>query len=423
MIQRIEALHYRSLRFVAQDLAPFQLLVGPNGAGKSNLLDAIAFLGDLLNLGPVGAILGDRKRGVSPRVESPRHLCWMREGSRFELAVELEIPSGLRGKVCETFGRVRYEVAIDAAMNGDEVGIAGETLWLTPERAPHAPVQRQLFPAPPALPDTLLTARARPGWRRVVNKVRQSGTDYFTAETSGWNHPFTLGPTRSALANLPEDETKFPVAIWTKRVLTDGIHRIALNAEAMRRPSPPGAPKTYAPDGSNLPWVAEHLRENDEDRFARWLDHVRGVIPELKNIRTVDRPEDRHRYLVLQHGNGFEAPCWLVSDGTLRLLALTLLAYVPGVEGVYLIEEPENGIHPRAVETLHESLSSVFGAQLLCASHSPLLLGMAQPQEILCFAKDSAGATDVVRGSEHPRLKDWKGTVDLGQLHAAGVLG
>ena len=51
------------------------------------------------------------------------------------------------------------------------------------------------------------------------------------------------------------------------------------------------------------------------------------------------------------------------------------------------------------------------------------MLGLAKPADLLCFAKDDAGATDIVRGDEHPRLKNWKGTLDLGTLFAAGVLG
>jgi hypothetical protein len=48
---------------------------------------------------------------------------------------------------------------------------------------------------------------------------------------------------------------------------------------------------------------------------------------------------------------------------------------------------------------------------------------MARPDHVLCFAKDESGATDIVRGSEHPKLRDWKGALDLATLFAAGVLG
>jgi predicted ATPase len=125
----------------------------------------------------------------------------------------------------------------------------------------------------------------------------------------------------------------------------------------------------------------------------------------------------------LEYQGGLKVPSWMASDGTLRLLALTLPAYVPDFHGIYLIEEPENGIHPKAVETVFQSLSSVYDAQLLLASHSPVILGCASPESILCFAKNEVGATDVVSGPNHPRLQEWTGETNLSLLFAAGVLG
>ncbi len=107
----------------------------------------------------------------------------------------------------------------------------------------------------------------------------------------------------------------------------------------------------------------------------------------------------------------------------LRLLALTLLPYLPEFTGVYLVEEPENGIHPRAIETMFQSLSSVYGAQILLATHSPVILSIVKADDVLCFAKTEDGATDIVVGSKHPALREWRGETNLGVLFAAGVLG
>ena len=112
----------------------------------------------------------------------------------------------------------------------------------------------------------------------------------------------------------------------------------------------------------------------------------------------------------------------LASDGTLRLLALTIPAYLPDLEGVFLIEEPENGIHPRAIETVLQSLSSIYDGQVLLATHSPVALNMLNPKEVLCFAKDETGATDIISGNLHPALRDWKqGEPSFGVLFAAAV--
>jgi predicted ATPase len=87
-----------------------------------------------------------------------------------------------------------------------------------------------------------------------------------------------------------------------------------------------------------------------------------------------------------------------------------------------LIEEPENGVHPSALETIYQSLSSINGAQVLVSSHSPILLNMAKPEQLLCFSKSSDGVK-IVRGSDHPALKDWQNEVSLGTLAASGILG
>jgi len=421
VIQRIEALGYRCLKYVQQDLLPFQVLVGPNASGKSTFLDVVSFLADLVAIGPAEA--------VYTRAPDVRDLAWMRAGDRIELSVEIALPENRPKRKNGDFTGARYELAVGLSSETGELALLAETFWLIQRREPVvAPAQRSLFPQPPQAPDTIVLPagkgkKAPLGWKKVVTKIAESGNDYFSSETSGWNNLFRLGPQKSALANLPEDEVKFPVATYFKELLIQGVRTLALNSEAMRRPSPPGTPRAFRPDGSNLPWVVEVLEKKHRRRLSEWVDHVRTAIPDLKTIKTVEREEDRHRYLVLELENGLRVPSWVISDGTLRLLALTLLAYHPDTAGIFLIEEPENGIHPRAVETVFQSLSSVYDAQVLLATHSPVVLSVAKPEQVLCFARTPDGATDIVRGSEHPRLREWRGETDLGTLFASGVLG
>lgn len=104
------------------------------------------------------------------------------------------------------------------------------------------------------------------------------------------------------------------------------------------------------------------------------------------------------------------------------MLALTLPAYIPDYSGVFLVEEPENGIHPRAIETVFQSLSSVYDAQVMLATHSPIILNLAKLEDVLCFAKTADGATDIVAGTEHPALRDWQSNIELGMLLASGMV-
>jgi predicted ATPase len=418
MITLIEALRFRCLRYVRQSLGPFHVLVGPNASGKTTFLDVIAFLGRLVADGLEAAI--------SQRTQTFPELVFGHTGERFELAIEARIPPERRAKLGnDAFETIRYEVAVgyDAKLN--EAALLTEKVLLKiPRGDNHQPQQRSLFPKPLMPPKTIVSPKTRKGIKTVVNKGGATGNDNFYDETGkGWDHSFKLGPRKSALANLPDDETKFPASTWLKRLLIDGVQQLMLNSLLIRRASPPGRTRHFKPDGSNLPWVVETLRKQMPGRFAEWVHHLQTALPDIEGIETIERPDDKHRYLVLCYQGGLRVPSWLVSDGTLRLLALTLPAYLPSFSGVYLIEEPENGIHPRAVETMFQSLSSVYDAQVLLATHSPVILSVAEPQTVLCFAKTPDGATDIVLGSEHPKLNQWQGEPNLGVLFAAGVLG
>ena len=426
---RIEVLGYRSLRYVARSLSGFHVLVGPNASGKSTFLDVPAFLGDFVRAGITAAIEGDARLGIPHRAADAKQLTWMRDKSTFEMAVEAAIPSERRGRLKNGHIDVcRYEIAVDVS---GPLRVVSENLWLRPRESSSKvqskdALQQTLFPDPPAPPPSIVQRpkkRAPAGWKKVVGRGDEPERVMFFSETSGWNNPYRVAGDRAALASLAEDEERFPVATWFRKFITEGVQRVMLSSEAMRLPSPPGRAKGYLPDGSNLPWVVHALERDHPGKLEEWIRHLREALPDVKRIETREREEDRHRYLVLHLANGLAIPSWLVSDGTLRLLALTLLAYIPGLSGVYLIEEPENGIHPRAVETAYQSLSSVYGAQLLLATHSPVILSLAEPEKLLCFARDDSGATDIVSGDEHPKLKQWLGALDLGTLFASGVLG
>ncbi|GIX46024.1 MAG: hypothetical protein KatS3mg131_0235 [Candidatus Tectimicrobiota bacterium] len=246
---------------------------------------------------------------------------------------------------------------------------------------------------------------------------------YVRSETTDWNFPLAVGYERAGLHMVPEEEARFPASTWLRQTLTKGVQFLMLNSQAMRWPCRPDAPRTFQPDGSNLPLVVDSLQKSSPRQLERWVQHLRTVLPEIKTVTVKEREENRYRYLAVETRDGWQLPSWLLSDGTLRLFALTLLAYLPEEKGISMVEEPENGIHPRALEAVYQSLSSVYEGQVLCATHSPILLTLARPEELLCFARTESGATDIVPGDQHPRLKEWREGVVLGDLLASGILG
>jgi energy-coupling factor transporter ATP-binding protein EcfA2 len=415
MITRIEALNYRCLHRVAQDVRPFQVLVGPNASGKSTFLDVVALVRDIVRDGrqDIGSV-------ISSRAPDYADLMWKRAHRAFEVAVEVLIPEARRAHLRPESTVCYYWLRIGEADASGELGILKEMLSVGPP-APPGRRLRTRFPEP-LEPTHALPTDERQQHSKVI--VQKRGKDLCSAETDPSTMlSFNLGRRRSALANLPEDDELFPVATWFRRFLSEGIEIIALDPEVIRRPSPPGVPRRLARDGSGLPWLVHELESEDHAETLReWIGHVRTALPDLRNIRTVEREEDRHRYLKLLYDDGTEVPSWLVSDGTLRLLALTLLPYLPNMTGTYLIEEPENGIHPGALEAVFQSLTSLYDGQVLIATHSPTLVNIAELDQILCFANSAQDGVDICPGPEHPMLRNWHHEVGLGTYLAGGVL-
>lgn len=419
MFTLLEALNFRCLKYVRQRIGAFHVLVGPNASGKTTFLDAIRFIGDVVAEGPDEA--------VRLRTNNFADLVWARGEGRIELAVEVKIPQERRDLLGDTeTDHFRYELALGVDKESSEIHILAERGQLKTAGA-EKPYRRNLFPQAVTAPATIVGGKSAAGVRTVFTK-KQDGNDNFYSEVEskpgkGWMPSFKLGPRKSTLGNLPADESRFPVATWFREYLGQGVQRLVLNSLLIRRASPPGRGHGFEMDGANLPWVIERLQQSNQKRYAAWISHLQTALPDIVGIRIVERQDDKHKYMMVKYRHGFEIPSWMVSDGTLRMLALTIPAYLDDFSGVYLIEEPENGIHPVALEPVFQSLTSTYDAQFLIATHSPVILGIAEPRQVLCFAKTPAGATDIVSGSDHPRLKEWKHEVNLGTLFAAGVLG
>lgn len=420
MIKRLQVLHYRAFKYVDINLSPFNILIGPNASGKSTFLDVINLIKDILKDGPAMAI--------EKRASHFAELLWQHQGSKFEIAIVLAIPKDIIERLKNTdFSLVRYEISLQT----DEkkgITIDRENLWLIKEKIletfPSKSVEQlTLFPSEIEEPAYLASPRKwiPAGWRKVISKSAQ-GNDYFRSETTDWNITYRFGALKVSLARLPEDEERFPVSLWTRDFLMEGIQFLQLNSSVMRLSCRPDLPVAFQPDGSNLPKVIQYLEREKPASFARWIKHIQTALPEIEKIEVKERSEDRFLYINILHKSGLELPAWVISDGTLRLLAQTIIAYLPEKNRIYMIEEPENGLHPLAIETAFQSLSSLYDNQILLATHSPAILRLAEPKEILCFSKTDSGAVDIIRGDEHPRLKDWRKEVDLATLHASGVL-
>lgn len=412
MFRKIQIARYKCIRRTEIELGPFNILIGPNAAGKSTFLDCLAFIRDALET--------DVEKAVRKRANSLRELVWLNQVEEgFEIAVEAQLPE----KYIKGFDRIRYEIKIGLDTKGS-ITLLGEGLWLIDSsktiKQNGFPVDIESTNEGPIVHPT--RKRTPPGYRLIVRKVPESGNDYFRSERTDWNMTLRFSPQRLALAGIPEDQDRFPIALWFKQTILHNIQLLQLNSVLMRRTCPSDAPRTFQPDGSNLPIMVKEL-QSDPTRFSWWIAHLQTILEDLDSVTVAERPEDRSYYLQLTYKNNVSVPAWLLSDGTLRLLALTLLAYMPNQEQVFIIEEPENGIHPKAIEAVFKSLRSVYGGQVFMATHSPLILALAKPEDLLVFTKYTDGQSKIVNGPSHPMLREWQQETPLETLFAAGVLG
>ncbi len=393
-LRYVRARNYGCFRDASADLGGLVVVIGVNASGKTTFLDVPTFVAD--------ALQSDVTTAMLIRARNFEEILWFGHGDRFEIVLEFTIPDDLR---TNGLGVARYELEVGREEGTGEVLVLSEGLFLKNEIPPAEMIQKDRTPR---------------GWRKVLG-LSASGTAWYRSERTKWKTVFQLGSRKLALSQLQEAKTRFPAALWVREVLTQGVQRLELTSRQMREPASPLLPQKFLPDGSNLPLVVKRFEGEDPERFRDWVRHVALAIPDLEGVRVFERPEDKHLYLKLRYRGGLELPAWRVSDGTLRLLALTLIAFLDAQDAVYLIEEPENGIHPQALEILYQALSSCYRSQVLVASHSPVFLGIVPPKHFLIFLKQ-AGSTRIIPGREHPVLRDWQHEADLGTLFAAGVL-
>lgn len=406
-LRAIQARNYRSLRHV--DLRfdeNFYVLVGPNGSGKSTLLDAIAFLTDYVQLG--------LERAVGERTRNFQDLVWGRPAKSpgFELAAEFAMGDQA----------LRYELRVEES--GEGVRVAHENGYLarlTPDE----------FAASARSSSIIETSRRKP--LKIFSRDTSGTFTWFRSEDKeGDDVQVAHNPDQSSSMFLSmlhefslrgELEMDFSVSVRIMGTLRrGGVQCLQLDSRKLRQASRPNGDdgSRLADDGSNLPRVLEKLK-SDPEEWEQWFEFVRFALPELEEIRIVHREDDRHDYLMVKRA-GVEVPSWGVSEGTLRLFALTVIPHLRAFPLAYLLEEPENGIHPMAVEFAYQALSAVHGAQVFIASHSPTLLRCVETDQVLCFGHDPERGTVIVSGDEHPRLRNWQGSVDDTVFWAADIL-
>jgi predicted ATPase len=180
------------------------------------------------------------------------------------------------------------------------------------------------------------------------------------------------------------------------------------------------------PDGANLPAFLYFLREMHQTSYSLIVRAVQRVAPFFDDFRLDPlqlKPDDiklewRHK----RSDQYFDAST--LSDGTLRFIALATLFLQPQQHrpSVILVDEPELGLHPYAIEMFAALIRQAsVTTQVIVSTQSSLLLDYFEPQDVL-VANRVDGGTHLTR-LESPRLANWLEEYSLGQLWEKNELG
>lgn len=403
MVRRITIENYRGIRSLVLDVPAFAVLVGPNAVGKSTVFDALLFIRDFLQFGYYEAISGTKSRAL-PRCREFRELTNAGysddHGGHFTLGVDLTIPSNLHWSELVGFDRVRYAVSI----SGGGVDHRG-----------HDHLSVLSTDSPATQPKRILSSDSL-----MLGNEQYVNLPLFRPDEHYGQFRMRGASRSSSLHIVTGDEALDEFTGWLRRAIQD-FRFVALNPAAQRTPAASDTPDLDE-QGERLPVIVAILKEQWPDRFDSWLRDVQSVFPAIETIDVIRQEYDARQFVRAHMQDGAVVSQWSLSDGLLRAMTLMLFPYLPTSDRVYLIEEPENGIHPRALETVFSALQSTTENQILVTTHSPAVLSQAKLESLLCFGRTDDGGTTVVRGDEHPALRDWRGEISAETLLASGVL-
>ncbi|WP_165774785.1 AAA family ATPase [Candidatus Viridilinea mediisalina] len=194
------------------------------------------------------------------------------------------------------------------------------------------------------------------------------------------------------------NSAEFPHAFAVREAIRSWSF-LQLNPSILREPSSLLNPASLYPDGRYLPNVLARIQSSDPLLLQDIARDLANIVPGLIGLHVEeDRPSDRYTlWATMEDGRSFSAR--LLSDGTLRMLALVTLAHDPQHQGVLCLEEPENGVHAMRMERIADLLCSLATdmqdpadaqrplRQLLVNTHSPALVKQPSMLPALIFAQ------------------------------------
>ena len=442
MLTRLEVDGFKNLVGFSADFGPYTCIAGPNGTGKSNVFDAIHFLSLLADHSILEAAVRVRARtGDTARLDDLFFRGDSLRRDSFKLCVEMLVEQdvtddfGRPGRASSTFLRYGIEIGKKQGASNTtspsifDLELRSESLHHIRQgdankrlRFPHSKlefrdkaVKNRRF----AKTGYISTEQGKDGVTEII--VHQDGGSRGLGQRApARTAPRTIVGTTSTIAT--------PTILAARREMQKW-RLLSLEPSAMRRPDRIARdPVMVSDNGAHLAAALNRLKDM-EGPDGNVAARISSRLAELVPVASIDVVLDSTRELLtlsVVEAGGQEFAASAISDGTLRFLALAVLAEDPKVSGLICIEEPENGIHPErlpSMATLIRDLavdvdspldSENVMRQVILATHSPYFLQIQNPDDVL-LAMDTAMryGDSHVRGLRCFPLKgSWRATAE-----------
>lgn len=377
MITRFRVQNYKALRDVTVELTPVHVLIGPNDSGKSSVLEAMAALSRSVDHQLAAAFFGNWKG---------RELVWRGDA---------DVPVTLTADVAAPPISATYTLEV------------------------------------------LFTEKERVAIRRGERMSNQQSGSVLNLPGHG-THYSTLSQLEQVADQLGEH---LPLARSIREAIR-GVHLYRWNPRFLALPAAPDSARQFQmdPSGFGLALVLDDLLGYDRARFIALEDRFRAIFPEIKSIKLLREmgyraPVDPSKSIpLLQQSEGkglhFEfgatgriLPASQVSDGVLLILAYLTVLHLPEPPRLLLVEEPENGIHPKRIEEVLRLLRNLVGeqgkTQVVMTTHSPYVVDLFAPEEVTLCRRDAEGATVAHRLSNSRTVREQLDVFSLGEIWTA----
>lgn len=410
MLTRIEIDGFKSFESFGLDLQPLTAIVGPNASGKSNLFDALRFLSLLAQF--------DIRTAMQDLRGEPLEL-FRQTASGPSDTMKFAVEVMLDRSGVDAFGtrydtpaqRLRYELTLGLSLtsNGIARGVHVQHERCTPIAKRD---DRALF-----LRDIKLSYNSNVS---PFIRANDTGEALLVRQDGRQKHgrPVQLPlkeATKTALSTITTAE--FP-HLYGLRDFLSNMSFLEINPQAARSASDRFEDRTLRRDASNLSAVLARLKEETsspkrpEGVLADIAADLASLIPSVSSIDVLDDANQRQYSFNVKFAGNLTFSSRVISDGTLRLLALLTLLNDPERRGTLCFEEPENGVHEGRIKMLIDFLRNAVGPssdttlrsfQIIINTHSPKVMSALLDNEIV--AADSVTRIDSVAKTREIRTR------------------